>query len=519
MTAITGGQNPYRPAGKAALGKPWLWAVFILYAAVLAVGCIRHELWGDELHSWNLAKASGSFAELIANRRYEGHPPLWHLLLWTITHFTHDVRYMQLLQWSIAVATVYLLLFYSPIPTRMRVLIPFGYYFLWEYGVFSRNYTIAVLLAFGVCMLLLRKKFRGWIFVYYGMLFLLSNTHLLGVLLAISLHGYYLLQERTRGKSYAQLAGHAVIAVLVLLPSFFLILPPPESQTNVHALMHGAADRHFSTFYEMPIRAFLPIPAWWQEHFWNSHFLLAFRNSFPWVKTAYMLIAILLLFYVYSCLYKAPKSVALFTINLVSSFILSTLIVSLLNARYSGFLFIGFLLAYWLLCGERPIPDRWRNPVGLLLVLQLAGGLFASMQDVRRPFAYNYTVTDLLKEVPAGATQVTDYWTMNTVVAYTDHPAWCVDMQRELSYILWGSDIAAMQKKQHRYTDGLASVFARPGVQQVYMVSHAPVEAMANVDNQLTSEYRFTLVDSRTGAIDKGSDLYLFRIEPKHRIP
>jgi hypothetical protein len=30
----------------------------------------------------------------------------------------------------------------------------------------------------------------------------------------------------------------------------------------------------------------------------------------------------------------------------------------------------------------------------------------------------------------------------------------------------------------------------------------------------LASSYRLSLVDSRVGAIDKGSDLYLFRIEP-----
>lgn len=518
MTAIAGGQNPYRSTGKPTLGKPWIWTVFILYTVILGIGCMRHELWGDELHSWNLAKGSGSFADLIANRRYEGHPPLWHFLLWTISKFTHDVRYMQVLQWSIAVAAVYILLFYSPIPSRTKMLIPFGYYFLWEYGVFSRNYMIAILLAFAICVVL-RKKFRGWALAYYGLLFLLSNTHLLGVLLAASLHAYYLLLEKQRGKNYTWLAGHAALAMLVLLPSFFLILPPPESQTNVHALMHGAADRRFSTIYEMPIRAFLPIPAWWQEHFWNSQFLLYFKDSVAGAKTAYTLIAILLLLYVYGCLSLSRKSIALFTINLLSSFVLSIGIVSLLNARYSGFLFVGFLLAYWLLCSERPVRDRWINPVSILLAIQLAGGLFAFIQDLRRPFSHAAEVTDLLKEVPAGVPRVTDYWTMNTVVAYTDHPAYCIDMQRELSFILWGSDIAAMQKERHRYTDGLTPMFAQPGVRQIYMVTHAPMEALTRVDDRLAAGYQLTMIDSRTGAIDKGSDLYLYRITPKKQTP
>ena len=38
--------------------EPTLWVVFILYALVSSYAISRHELWSDELHSWNIAKAS-----------------------------------------------------------------------------------------------------------------------------------------------------------------------------------------------------------------------------------------------------------------------------------------------------------------------------------------------------------------------------------------------------------------------------------------------------------------------------
>ena len=56
------------------ISKPMLWAAFGLYIAVLSYTMVHHELWGDELQAWNLAKASVSFPDLITNTRFEGHP-------------------------------------------------------------------------------------------------------------------------------------------------------------------------------------------------------------------------------------------------------------------------------------------------------------------------------------------------------------------------------------------------------------------------------------------------------------
>jgi glycosyltransferase involved in cell wall biosynthesis len=513
IAAIASGNNPLRQETKKPLAAGWLWVVFAVYVLLLGVGMVRHEMWADEFHSWNISKGSGSYLELMNNRRFEGHPPGWYTLLWTLSKFTHRVVFVQVLQWLIAVVAVFLLMFRSPLPTRTKVLIPFGYYFLWEFGVFSRNYTVAILLAFCVC-LIMRRQFRYKAIVYYLLLFCLSNIHMLGMLLAVSLHGYFLLLQRERGKSLLQLAGTAVLGLLAVLPAVYFILPPGDSQLNLSVLTHAANSYHFSTIYEMPLRAFLPLPAWWKEHFWNSHFLLALNDG-PWMRLISP-IGFLLLLLVFSSLWKDKKSVALFAINLLLSCIISMFLYSLLNARYSGFVYISFLVAYWLLCSGRQVADKWLSPVNLLLVLQLAGGAFAFTQDLRLPFSYSKELTKVLGSVPAGEQWVTDYWTMNTIVARTDHPAYCVDMEKSLSFILWASDIAAMQRRPYRYADGLNHLFAQKKLKDVYMITHAPVGALEQADAKLAASYRLSLVDSRVGAIDKGSDLYLYRIEPIH---
>jgi GT2 family glycosyltransferase len=511
IAAIAGGNNPLRRRTTAPMAPGWLWAVFAFYCLLLAVGMTKHEMWADEFHSWNISKGSGSYLQLIANRRFEGHPPGWYTLLWTLSKFTHRVVFVQVLQWLIAVTAIFLILFRSPLPTRARVLIPFGYYFLWEFGVFSRNYTTAILLAFCVC-LIMRRQFSYKAILYYLLLFCLSNIHMLGLLLAVSLHGYFLLLQWEERPRRLQLAGSALLGLFAVLPAVYFILPPADSQLNLSVLTHGASAYHFSTIYEMPIRAFLPLPAWWKEHFWNSHFLLASGNGF--IKSAIAPIGFLLLFFVFFCLWKDKKSVALFAINLVLSFIVSLFFFSLLSARYSGFVYISFLVAYWLYCAGRPVADRWLSPVNLLLIAQLAGGAFAYVQDLQRPFSYSKELTDVLGKVPPGEKWVTDYWTMNTVVARTDRPAYCVDMEKDLSYILWASDIALMQRRPYRYTDGLNHLFAQGRPRAVYMITHAPLSALEQADTKLASSYRLSVVDSRVGAIDRGSDLYLYRIEP-----
>jgi hypothetical protein len=148
---------------------------------------------------------------------------------------------------------------------------------------------------------------------------------------------------------------------------------------------------------------------------------------------------------------------------------------------------------------------------GLLLV-QLAAGAFAVIKDIRLPFSNLGKVNELLRQVPAGQQWVTDYWTMNTVVAYTDKPAYCVDMQEPLSFVTWGPDLKRLQSFPHRYTEGIKEVFRQRGIESIYMISLAPPEMLYGADSLLAASYHIELVDKREGAIEKGSNLYLYRI-------
>src|ERR1700758_1824662 len=97
-----------------------------------------HEPWGDEVHSWVIAGDSYSFADLIYNSRYEGHPKMWYLLLFILQKATNNIFFMQILHVCIATCTVFVFCFFSPFSFLKNILFCFGYFFAYEYAIISR---------------------------------------------------------------------------------------------------------------------------------------------------------------------------------------------------------------------------------------------------------------------------------------------------------------------------------------------------------------------------------------------
>lgn len=199
----------------------WLWSAFLIYALLAGYTMLHHEPWGDELHSWNIAKGSTTLSALRHNSSYEGHPPVWYVLLWGISKLSHNPFYLQILHLSVAIAIIFLVLFHTALPVNIRVLIPFGYYFLFEYAIICRNYAAGILAGILLCIVI-QRQFRYRIPVYYLLLLFMSNTHLLAMLLAASLHLYFLLNLPEKGKKKA--VTFHIIAVFLFFFLHFILL-------------------------------------------------------------------------------------------------------------------------------------------------------------------------------------------------------------------------------------------------------------------------------------------------------
>lgn len=126
------------------------WTVLGLYVALVSFAIPFHEPWADEAQAWQLARSLSLHDLFQTYIRYEGSPGLWHFLLWIMVRMHVSYTGMHWLSGGIAVAGIAILLFRSPFPRIIKLLLPFTYFLLFQYAVVARNYVLAPLLLFMV---------------------------------------------------------------------------------------------------------------------------------------------------------------------------------------------------------------------------------------------------------------------------------------------------------------------------------------------------------------------------------
>ena len=137
------------------------------------------------------------------------------------------------------------------------------------------------------------------------------------------------------------------------------------------------------------------------------------------------------------------------------------------------------------------------------------------MKEIKYPFSNGYKTKELLEEITLGNKIVTDYWCLNTLSAFTDRAYYCIDLEKEVSYLLWDGEITSMLKKNDRYSNGLLAFLKKESLKKVYMISIYPLGRLYQSDKQLPALFSISLIDKKEGAIEKGSNLYLYEIKSK----
>ncbi len=147
-----------------------------------------------------------------------------------------------------------------------------------------------------------------------------------------------------------------------------------------------------------------------------------------------------------------------------------------------------------------------------MLIIQLVAGIFSVVKDNRYVFSNSYKVNELLAEVPAGEKTVTDYWALNAIAAFADKPFYCIDIEKEIPFVLWNRELGEALRKKSRYLTGITNYFEKEKISKVYMLSIGSPAIISRVDPQLATSYHVVLVDKREGAIEKAGNLYLYEI-------
>lgn len=172
----------------ARIWKPAALALFLLW--LLVVGA-HHEPWFDEAQAWLLARDLGLRELLVDALRYEGTPPLWHLVLWGAIRCGLPYGLVFLLPVACVGAAAAVILWRAPFPPVLRLLSIAGYYPAYQYGVLARGYALTLLLVIAAAALFAERTRRP--IVWGGLIGLLAETNAHGFLFAAVLGGEFLL--------------------------------------------------------------------------------------------------------------------------------------------------------------------------------------------------------------------------------------------------------------------------------------------------------------------------------------
>ena len=137
------------------------WVPFALLAAWNGYCAFVHDPSRHELQALLIARASSGPLGLFHNLGHEGHPGLWHVLLWAAVRCHDDPLVLNLLQALVAVASLALIWLASPFGAVEKTLLSLSYYLAFEYTITAPGYGLGVVLFFS--FVALRRTAWAWL--------------------------------------------------------------------------------------------------------------------------------------------------------------------------------------------------------------------------------------------------------------------------------------------------------------------------------------------------------------------
>ena len=487
-----------------------LWALpfLVLYWIDLA----HHQLWRDELNAWFIAALSPTLPALSKVVHYEGHPWLWYYVLWLPSRLSTAPVLMKCVEAAIGTA-VYLLLFLkSPFTRWERVLIASGYFFVFEYMVMSRMYSLMLL-----CALLYawrRSEKPGGAVGIAAILGAMASTDMTGVLLSGALligYAYECWERRgawsATGLSAKRLAWAAALYTGLLAISIVSLLPAKDISWQGGKLFFWALQpgHILRTFVNATAAPWWPISKSFPHRFWDTDF-----KDTRWLG----LVAPVVLF-AYWHTFRRDRG-ALLTIGLTIVFATGFAdAVYVGHVRNWGITLLAFLVALWLLRARshRKAGPLARLPLAAygLLAVSAVAGVLATASTWARPFSHSADAAEWLRAhhlsegVLTGAPDVT----LAAVAEQLRRPVYFMECACTGSFKLFSHSRDTFM--DYELPDKLVTATENLHTQSLTFITYKPLaedqqSALANRSLQVT------LLATFAGAEAVAEDYYIYRV-------
>lgn len=209
--------------------------VLLMYYALHLFMTLFHEPWYDEAEAWQIARCASVKDILFTIPHYEGHPPLWHLILAIPAKlnlpYELSLSLISLLFSALAVA---LFLKHAPFPEWVKVFVPFTYFAFYQYSVIARPYCMMMLAVVLISITWKLKDEKPWRFVFSMAFLCLTSSY--GIIIAGGISIVWLLQIISEKKSRF-LKDNRTIALIALLVLALLLIAEvmPRHDTSATA--------------------------------------------------------------------------------------------------------------------------------------------------------------------------------------------------------------------------------------------------------------------------------------------
>lgn len=426
-------------------------SVFLLLAVV---GISQHEMWRDELENWLVPRDSSSLFELFHIRRYGGHPGLWYLILYPISRLTHDPFAMQLVHVVLAAGAIFILARWSPFSRLQKLLFTFGYFPFFEYAIISRNYVIGELLIFSFCALLGTARARPLYFAI--VLALLANTTIYGLIIAVTMAAALIYHWLTRtpltsGKAprWEEIALSLAIFTAGVSAAVLSIIPPPDA-SFASGWRLNLDIRKAAIVSTMIWQAYIPIPNFFNYHFWNTNILMRGVGS---IAAAFLSTGLLVFA---AALFARTRAVLLLYLTGTLGILLFAYIKYYGYLRHTGNLFLLLIGCLWISsffpesAPRQAILNRIANSVqryrGVfvtgILCLHIPAGIFAWSTDLIYPFSSIRATADYINESGLQEMLVvgSDERFVSPITAYVNKKFYYPDSERFGTHVVYNQN-------------------------------------------------------------------------------
>lgn len=332
--------------------------VLVLYCILHIIISFFHEPWFDEAVAWQIAKVANIKEILFEIPHYEGHPPLWHLILIPFAKLGMPYEFsLSLVSLIFSGLTMYFILWYSSFPRLIKLLLPFNYFLFYQYGVISRPYCM-MMLAF-VLLAITYKKHNERPFLYIASLIFLCLTSAYGIVISGGIAIAWIIEiffEKNMLKNFYKDKRIVALAILLIVALSVIIMIIPYGDTVAVANERYLEDKnsYFVLLLYMLICIFADLTL---LNFYSSGLLKSFNFNYDFIIPAVVLGIVILIGII--CFAKKKRKIILFVIPYLLYAIFSSVVY--LNIHHIGILYLFFIFWFWVALDTKETINIFRS--------------------------------------------------------------------------------------------------------------------------------------------------------------